>query len=65
MKNLALVTLGSSPASGVAVQLKTNDIRKSNNNLFVTKDLIRRKQPFSTEIAMLNTRGHYQQAILK
>lgn len=27
MKNLALVTLGSSPASGVAVQLKTNDIR--------------------------------------
>lgn len=28
MKNLALVTLGSSPASGVAVQLKINDIRK-------------------------------------
>lgn len=27
MKNLALVTLGSSPASGVAVQLKIHDIR--------------------------------------
>lgn len=27
MKNLALVTLGSSPASGVAVQLKINYIR--------------------------------------
>jgi len=27
MKNLALVTLGSSPASGVAVQLKISDIR--------------------------------------
>lgn len=29
MKNLALVTLGSSPASGVAVQFKTNDIRNT------------------------------------
>lgn len=29
MKNLALVTLGSSPASGVAVKLKTNDMRNT------------------------------------
>lgn len=34
MKNLALVTLGSSPASGVAVQLKISYMRNRKGNQF-------------------------------
>lgn len=34
MKNLALVTLGSSPASGVAVQLKISHVRNRKGKQF-------------------------------